>query len=86
MLALPLIGGAMLSAGGYPIPLAFGLHLPALIAPHPGLYGWLHQAHVVLAWGFAALIALHLAGALHHAWIRRDGVFAAMTSAIPKRN
>jgi len=24
---------------------------------------------------------LHLAGALYHAWIRRDGIFSAMISA-----
>jgi len=82
MLALPLIGWAMLSAGGYPIPLAFGLTLPAIVPHHPALYAGLHLAHVVLAWGFAGLVLLHLAGALHHAFIRKDGVFSAMTPKI----
>jgi len=86
MLALPLIGWAMLSAGGYPVPLAFGLHLPPIAPHHALLYGWLHQAHVVLAWSLAAMILLHLAGALHHAWIRQDGVFSAMTSLKSKPN
>jgi len=86
MLALPLLGWAMLSAGGYPIILAPGIHLPPIAPHHPLLYGWLHQAHVVLAWSLAAMILLHLAGALHHAWMRQDGVFSAMTWSKSKPN
>jgi len=85
MLALPLLGWAMLSAGGYPVPLAFGLHLPPIMPHHPALYAWLHQAHVLLAWSLSALVLLHLAGALHHAWMRQDGVFSAMLFARSKR-
>jgi len=84
MLALPLIGWAMLSAGGYPVPLAFGLTLPPILPPHPALYALLHLAHVTLAWSLSALILLHLAGALHHALIRKDGVFSAMIGAKSK--
>jgi len=76
----------MLSAGGYPIALVSGIQLPPIVPHHPALYGWLHQAHVVLAWGLAAMILLHLAGALHHAWIRQDGVFSAMIPARDKRH
>jgi len=80
MLALPLLGWAMLSAGGYPIALAFGLYLPPILPPHPALYTLCQLAHVTLAWSLSALILLHLAGALYHAWIRKDGVFSAMIS------
>ena len=78
MLAMPLIGWAMLSAGGYPIVLGAGLHLPP-IAPHtPALYATLRSAHGLLAWLLFATVLLHLGAALYHAWVRRDGVFAAM--------
>ena len=78
MLAMPVVGWAMLSAGGYPIVLVGALHLPP-IAPHDGaLYTLLRRAHAGLAFLFFATILLHLAAALFHALVRRDGVFEAM--------
>ncbi|KAB7769132.1 cytochrome b [Xanthomonas maliensis] len=78
MLAMPLIGWAMLSAGGYPIVLWSGAELPA-IAPHaPALYAWLRSAHGWLAYLLFATVLAHLSAALFHAWVRRDGVFSSM--------
>jgi len=78
MIAMPLLGWAMQSAGGYPILLSGGIQLPAILAPNAGLYTMLHSAHVTLAFAFFALILLHIAAALFHALIRRDGVFESM--------
>ncbi|NKF24617.1 cytochrome b [Solimonas marina] len=78
MLALPLVGWAMLSAGGYPVALLGGLQLPAILAPHAPTYAALRMLHSVLAWSLFALVMLHLAAALHHGWVRRDGVLATM--------
>ena len=78
MLAMPLVGWAMLSAGNYPIVLFGGVQLPPLLAPDPTIYAWLRDAH---GWGARLLFAtvlLHLSAALYHAWVRRDGVFASM--------
>jgi cytochrome b561 len=50
MLALPLVGWAMLSAGGYPIVLYAPLQLPPLLSPDPMLYALLRQAHTYLAY------------------------------------
>lgn len=78
MIAMPLIGWSMLSAAGYPIVLAGGVHLPP-IAPHNvALYAWLRAAHTWLAMVLFATVLLHAAAALFHALIRRDGVFASM--------
>jgi cytochrome b561 len=78
MLAMPLIGWAMLSAGGYPIVVWGGLHLPA-IAPHSAaLYGFLRPLHGVLAYLLFFTILGHLGAALYHAWVRRDEVFGQM--------
>ncbi|WP_034212712.1 cytochrome b [Arenimonas metalli] len=79
MVAMPLLGWAMSSAGGYPVPLAFGFTLPPLAPQDPALYSALRGAHGVLGYAFFALVLAHVAGALHHAWVRRDGVFEAMT-------
>ncbi|MET0290561.1 MAG: cytochrome b/b6 domain-containing protein [Pseudoxanthomonas sp.] len=78
MFAMPLIGWAMLSAGGYPIVLFGGVHLPA-IAPHRAdLYALLRPAHTVLAYVLFATVLGHLGAALYHGWVRRDGVLDSM--------
>lgn len=78
MITMPLIGWSMLSAGGYPVVMFGALHLPA-IAPHdPALYAVLRGAHTWLALLLSATVVLHLAAALFHAWVRRDGVFSSM--------
>ena len=78
MVAMPLIGWSMLSAGGYPVTMFGGFALPA-IAPHnPTVYAVLRSAHTWLALLLFATVLLHLAAALFHAWVRRDEVFASM--------
>ena len=77
MIAMPLIGWAMLSAADYPVVVA-GLQLPAIVPPNPELHSLLWNAHRALAFSFFALILLHLAAAMFHALVRRDGVFEAM--------
>jgi cytochrome b561 len=78
MIALPLIGWAMLSAGGYPVVMWGGVSLPPITPQSDGLHTILWHAHVYLALLFFAVILLHIAAALFHALVRRDGVFEAM--------
>ncbi|WP_305805925.1 cytochrome b [Stenotrophomonas sp. YIM B06876] len=84
MLAMPLIGWAMLSAGGYPIVMFGSVHLPAIVPHSPDVYAPLRAAHGLLAYLLFATVLLHLSAALYHAWVRRDGVFAAMARG-PRR-
>ncbi len=78
MIAMPLLGWSMVSAGGYPVKLLWGIQLPS-IAPHSdALFTLLHTAHVMLAFAFFALILLHIAAGLFHALVRKDGVFESM--------
>lgn len=78
MFAMPLVGWAMLSAGGYPVTMFNGFALPA-IAPHNAtVYAILRSAHTWLALLLFVTILMHLAAALFHAWVRRDEVFASM--------
>lgn len=79
MFAMPLLGWAMSSAGGYVVTLPLGGHVPPLAPQDPVLYTLLRGAHGVLGYAFFALVLAHVAGALHHAWVRRDGVFEAMS-------
>jgi cytochrome b561 len=80
MIGMPLIGWGMLSAASYPVVLFAGVHLPAILPRSASLHALLWNAHFYLAFAFFALILLHVAAALFHALIRRDGVFDSMAS------
>ncbi|MDR5815048.1 cytochrome b [Caballeronia sp. LZ033] len=77
MIALPLLGYGMLSAADYPVVVA-GMRIPSLLPHSNSLHTLLWNAHRFLALCFFALIVVHLAAALFHALVRRDGVFHAM--------
>jgi cytochrome b561 len=78
MIAMPLIGWAMLSAAEYPVVIWPGIWLPQILPLDPSLHTLLWNAHFYLAFLFFALILMHLAAVLFHGLIRRDGVFDAM--------
>jgi cytochrome b561 len=84
LIAMPLIGWGMLSAGGYPVVLYGSLHLPKILPHDDLLHAILLTTHTVLAYMFFATILLHVAAALFHALIRRDGVFRAMAGIGPR--
>jgi cytochrome b561 len=78
MIGMPLLGWAMLSAAADPVVVFWGLWLPAILPQSDRLHTWLWGAHFYLAFAFFALVLMHVAAALFHALIRRDGVFDAM--------
>jgi cytochrome b561 len=80
MFAMPLIGWGMLSAAGYPILLFGSVRLPPILPQSAGAHAVLWSAHACLAFVFFAVVLGHVSAALFHAFIRRDGVFDAMTS------
>jgi cytochrome b561 len=80
LFALPLVGWGMLSAGGYPVRLGGGVVLPPILPHDLALYALLRAAHTAIALAFFALILLHLAAALMHGLVRRDGVLRSMTT------
>jgi cytochrome b561 len=78
MIAMPLIGWAMLSAAEYPVVLWPSVWLPQILPQNETLHTALWNAHFYLAFIFFGVILMHVAAALFHALIRRDGVFDAM--------
>lgn len=78
MLVQPLIGWAMLSAAGYPITLGGGIVLPPIMAVNNDWYAVLRPLHSWVALALFATVMLHLAAALLHALVLRDGVFSSM--------
>jgi len=87
MVGMPLTGWAIVSTSALNIPtLIFHtvswphlsvLHdLPATAKANANIgFG---TAHMFLAWGGGALIVLHIAGALKHAFFKRDGLLGRM--------
>lgn len=80
MLAMPLIGWAMLSAAGYPLPGLGAWHLPPLMSPDIASYALLRHAHGVLGRLFFWVILVHMLAGLTHGLLLKDGVFSSMTS------
>ena len=80
MIVMPLLGWAMLSAAQYPIVVFGGLRLPPILPPNASLHAVLWDLHATLAYLFFAVVLMHIAAALFHALIRRDGVFEAMAA------
>ena len=78
MLGMPLIGWAMLSAGGYPAMVGGGISLPPIMPQNGRLFGLLRETHRVVALAFFLLVLGHLTIALVHGFIRRDGVLSSM--------
>ena len=79
MFAMPLIGWAMLSAGGYPVMLSESLRLPSIFPVSAGAFAVLRYLHGWLATLLFLTFLGHMAAALYHGLIRRDGVLSSMT-------
>ena len=76
--AVPLVGWAYSSAAGFPI-VPFGLfQLPDFVPVSEALAEWLKPVHKWLAFAMAGLVVLHVAGALKHYFIDRDGLLSRM--------
>lgn len=78
MVVMPLSGYVRVRAGGFPIEGLDALGLPTLVPRSKPLADAASSLHELAAWALMAVLALHVGAALHHALIRRDGVWARM--------
>jgi len=76
LIVMPVAGYLGSVWSGYPVKW-FGLTLPAWGRSAPALKEAMSALHYATSWVLLALVALHVAGALHHA-LRRDGVLQRM--------
>ena len=83
--AVPLVGWAYSSAAGFPVVWFGVLPLPDFVSPDKALAEAIKPWHGALAWALAALVVLHVAAALKHHFIDRDGLLRRMLPA-PTRN
>jgi cytochrome b561 len=84
-LAVPLAGWAYSSASGFPVVLFGKLPLPDFVPVDHALAETLKQTHALLAITLAVLALLHVAAALKHHWIDRDGLLHRMVPALRSR-
>ncbi|WP_372661669.1 cytochrome b, partial [Hydrogenophaga sp.] len=76
--AVPLLGWAYSSAAGFPV-VPFGLfQMPDFVPVSEALADVLKELHGLAAYGLAILVVLHVAAALKHHWIDRDGLLTRM--------
>ena len=73
----PLAGYLGSVYSGYPVKL-FGMPLPAWGRNDPALKEFFSASHLVTSWVIAGAVALHVVGALKHAFVNRDATMARM--------
>lgn len=85
MLAIPFTGWMMSSAYGFPVVYLKLAQLPDLVAPGKALAETLKGVHTALNWVMAATVLGHVAAALKHQVIDRDGLMLRMVPSRPRR-
>lgn len=86
MLALPMSGWALASGGPKRYPLNwFGLFDVPYLPVSKAAGDAAHNAHGLLGWVMLALIVLHVAAALRHHFILKDGILARMVPGLGAR-
>lgn len=78
MLALPLVGWGMLSAGRYPVVLAGNMVLPPILPAHAGLYVLLRAAHTLLAYLLFLAVLAHAGAVLAHTFVWQNSLLRRM--------
>ena len=77
-LVVPLVGWAYSSAAGFPVVLFGVLPLPDFV-PHDKLLAeTIKPFHELAAWALMGLVVLHIAAAVKHQFIDRDGLLERM--------
>jgi cytochrome b561 len=84
LLVQPLAGYLGSEVSGYPVKY-FGATLPGWAGKHVELKDFLSGVHLATSWVIAALVALHVTGALKHALIDRDGLLGRMGMGVRHR-
>lgn len=76
--AVPLSGWAHSSAAGHSVLLFGAWALPDFVPVHKGLAGTLQELHEVFGMLLGLLVIGHVAAAIKHHWLDRDGLLARM--------
>lgn len=78
LVVMAVTGYVYVKAGGYPVEVLDALGLPPLVPRSDALSGVAEAMHIAAKTVLIAFIALHVAAALYHGIVRRDGVLWRM--------
>jgi cytochrome b561 len=78
LILMPILGWLGTAAGGFPVQF-FDLTLPGLIAENKELSKTLFNLHAIVGWVILGLVLIHVAAAIYHWRIKRDGVMTRMS-------
>jgi cytochrome b561 len=78
---MPITGFLYTALGGFPVPLFMLYDLARLVPENKPLAEVFKYAHLSLQFVLYAVVVLHVAGALQHHLMRRDGVLRRMLSS-----
>ena len=79
LFAVPILGWINASWRGMPVTFFNLLELPKLLATRAPGWGWTGDVHVSISeYGLLVMAGLHIAAALYHYLVRRDGVLQRM--------
>ncbi len=84
LFAMPLSGWLMSSASNYPVSWFGIVQLPDFVGPDRELKELFRELHHLFGWFLYALVGLHLAAALKHQFIDRDGLLFRMLPGGPR--
>lgn len=76
---VPLVGWAYTSAAGFPVVLFGMVQLPDLVSADKALAELIKPWHEISAFAMALLVVMHVAAALKHQLIDRDGLLERMS-------
>jgi len=76
--AVPLAGWAYSSASGFQVVVYGVIPLPDFVPKDKALADSLKELHEILAWVLFSLVALHVAAAMKHTLVDRDGLLRRM--------
>ena len=78
MLFIPLTGYLISTSNGDPIPFFGWFDIPALFTVSEGVRNLAIEAHYYSAYAVAAIVVLHVAAALKHQFVDKDGTLGRM--------
>ena len=80
LLAMPITGFLYTAMGGFPVPFFMLYDLARLVPENKPVAEVFKLAHLTLQWVLYVVVVLHVAGALQHHLIRKDGILRRMLS------
>jgi cytochrome b561 len=80
LFAMPITGFLYTAMGGFPVPFFMLYDLAPLVPENKPVAEVFKYAHLTLQFVLYATVILHVAGALQHSFVRKDGILRRMLS------